>query len=72
MAYAGDAVILVDGNFLKRLNVLYQSRNAIGTSWGLPHKAIRWIYLAIVRPVITCGWFVWCCAFDKFSTENLS
>ena len=45
--------------------------NAIGRSWGLPPRAIRWKYRAIVRPVITYGCVVWWCALDKSFQRNI-
>ena len=49
----------------KALNALYQCRNSTGKSWGLSPKAIRWIYLAIVRPVISYGRVVWWSGLNK-------
>ena len=49
----------------KGLNAFYQCRNSIGNSWGLPPTAIRWMYLAIVRTVITYSCVVWWSALDR-------
>ena len=45
--------------------LLYQCRNFIGKSWDLPPRANRWIYIAIVIPIIAYGCVVWWSALDK-------
>ena len=56
----------------KGQNALYQCRNAIDMSWGFPPKAIRWIYLAIVKPAITYLCVVWWYALDKSFQRKIS
>lgn len=43
----------------KCLRIFWSCRTAIGRSWGLSPKCIRWLYTAIVRPTLAYGSFVW-------------
>lgn len=49
----------------KGLNALYACRNSIGKSWGLSPKVVHWLYVTIVRPIITYGCLVWWPALEK-------
>ena len=41
-----------------------QCRKAIRTSWGLSPKICKWIYTAVVRPILTYACTVWVKALD--------
>ena len=56
---------------MKGLNALYQCRNSIGKNWGLSLRAIRWIYLTIVRPVIISGCVVWWSDLDRSFQQKI-
>jgi len=45
--------------------LLYRMKNALGVTWGLDPKLIRWIYTGIVRPAITYGALVWAHTINK-------
>jgi len=43
----------------KALTAFWICRNAFGKNWGLPSKAILWIYEAVIRPMMSHGCVVW-------------
>ena len=46
---------------------LMTTRNLVGRYWGLSPKVTKWIYTAIVRPLITYGSIIWVTALKKSS-----
>ena len=44
---------------------LMTARNLVGRYWGLTPKVTKWIYTALVRPMITYGSIVWVTALRK-------
>lgn len=52
--------------------LIAQCRRAIGCKWGLSPKAMHWVYLQVVRPVIAYGCAIWCPALHlKTMREHL-
>ena len=51
--------IYVDSRYQKAITSFYQVRRVTGKTWGLSPKVIRWIYTAIVRPMVAYGAAVW-------------
>ncbi len=49
----------------KALIAWYTCYRCIGRKWGLKPKLIRWLYLAVVRPILTYGSLVWWHATKK-------
>lgn len=43
----------------KAYNALYGCKKCIGKNWGLKPQLVHWIYLTVVRPIITYGSLVW-------------
>ena len=43
----------------KAKTILFQCRKAIGSSWGLTTETCKWIYTAIIRPILSYGVTVW-------------
>lgn len=41
------------------LNAYYNCRNSIDKNWGLRPNVVYWLYISIVRPVITYECLVW-------------
>lgn len=57
----------------KALTAFWTCRNSFGRNWGLPSKAILWIYEAVVRPMLTHGCVVWWPRVDiKCARKELS
>ena len=52
-----------NAHFQKKISnaksLLFKMRNAMGITWGLQPKLLRWVYTGIVRPAITYGSIVW-------------
>ena len=49
----------------KSLSALYACKSMIGKRWGLSPKIVKWLYVAIVRPILFYGAIVWWNALDK-------
>ncbi|KAH8338212.1 hypothetical protein KR067_012222, partial [Drosophila pandora] len=43
---------------------LYTCRKAVGLKWGMSPKIVRWLYTAIIRPILFYGVVVWWPALD--------
>lgn len=43
----------------KALTAFWICRNSFGRNWGLPSRAILWLYEAVVRPMMSHGCVVW-------------
>lgn len=43
----------------KAIKVFWTCRSAIGKKWGLLPKQIHWIYISVIRPILTYGAIVW-------------
>lgn len=43
----------------KAITAFWICRNSFGRNWGLPSKAILWIYETVIRPMMTHGCVVW-------------
>ena len=39
--------------------ILSQCRRIIGATWGLAPKRVKWVYTAIIRPVLSYGALIW-------------
>ncbi|GBP00004.1 Retrovirus-related Pol polyprotein from type-1 retrotransposable element R1 2 [Eumeta japonica] len=51
---------------VKRATVAYYTcRRMFGLKWGLSPRIVRWMYTAIVRPILTYGSLVWWTAMEK-------
>lgn len=49
----------IEQKISKCIRIFWSCRSAIGKTWGLSPKCIRWIYTAIVRPTLAYGSFIW-------------
>ena len=49
----------------KSLIALYACKSMIGKRWGLSPKIVKWLYVAIVRPILFYGSIVWWISLDK-------
>jgi ribonuclease HI len=49
----------IESKVKKACMIFGQCRRAIGKTWGLQPKSVKWIYTAVVRPVISYGSLVW-------------
>jgi len=43
----------------KAMAAFWICRNSFGRNWGLPSKAILWLYEAVIRPMLSHGCVVW-------------
>ena len=46
--------------------LLFACQRAMGKSWGLAPVLARWIFVAMVRPIMSYASVVWCNAIDRF------
>ena len=53
----------------KALTAFWICRNSFGRNWGLPSRAILWIYEAVVRPMLSHGCVVW---WPKLNAETIA
>ena len=60
----------VENQVRKAKMILHQSRRIIGRTWGLNPRSTRWLYTAMVRPMITYGCCVWAPALEKKMIQN--
>lgn len=49
----------IEGKIAKCIRIFWSCRSAIGRTWGLSPKCIKWLYTAIVRPTLAYGAFIW-------------
>ncbi len=49
----------VDKLQTKAKRILMQRRKAVGPTWGFTPKTMKWIYTAVVRPVLSYGAVIW-------------
>ena len=49
---------------------LYTCRKAIGIKWGMSPYIVRWLYTAIIRPILLYGILVWWPALSKQSIKK--
>ena len=49
---------------------LAQSRRVVGKMWGLSPDKARWLYTAMIRPVLSYGSLVWVGALDRKETQT--
>ncbi|XP_050298239.1 uncharacterized protein LOC126737392 isoform X2 [Anthonomus grandis grandis] len=54
-----------DTRMKKATCTLWACRRAFGNTWGLSPKILHWIYLRIVRPLLTYGAIVWWSRTEK-------
>src|SRR5699024_4193521 len=43
----------------KAYRAFWQCRGAIGATWGLTPRTVMWLYVAVIRPMLTYGAIVW-------------
>ena len=49
----------VDTKVEKALVAFYQVKRAVGKTWGLSPRIVHWLYVTVIRPVITYAAVVW-------------
>lgn len=54
----------------KALSAFWICRNSFGRNWGLPSKAILWLYETVIRPMLSHGCVVWWPRLDKESARK--
>ena len=55
----------------KAKGILMQCRRAIGPTWGFTPKTMKWIYTAVVRPILTYAATIWLNGLYKKSNLTL-
>ena len=60
-------------NICRKANlVMMQARKVMGRNWGLKPKYARWMYISLVRPILTYGCLVWLnCAYKPTHIKRL-
>ncbi|KAH8389498.1 hypothetical protein KR215_007163, partial [Drosophila sulfurigaster] len=49
----------------KATGALYMAKKMLSCTWGLSPNLMRWIYISVVRPILTYGVLVWWQATEK-------
>ena len=49
----------IDERIKKSCNAFYSCKQAIGKRWGFKPNIIHWMYVSVVRPILTNSCFVW-------------
>jgi len=49
----------MDVKVKKAQNSMWACRRACGVMWGLKHRVVHWLYVAIIRPSVTFASLVW-------------
>ncbi|KAH8338612.1 hypothetical protein KR074_001173, partial [Drosophila pseudoananassae] len=61
-------------NIMDRANkatiALYTCRKAISLKWGMSPKIVRWLYTAVIRPILFYGVVVWCPALTNSTIQE--
>ena len=47
-----------------------QCRKAVGPTWGLTPQTCRWIYTAVIRPIMTYGISIWINGLKTQESQN--
>ena len=51
---------------VRKANIaLYTCKKAIGLKWGMSPQIVRWLYIAIIRPILTYGIVTWWPILEK-------
>lgn len=56
----------------KTINALAMCRRAVGKTWGLKPRVMRWIYTGIIRPMLAYGGLVWATNLDQTKIRELT
>lgn len=51
--------IQLEAAVTKGKNVLWAVKRCLSNTWGLTPKIVRWLYISVVRPILTYGSLVW-------------
>jgi ribonuclease HI len=54
----------------KALNCLGRCRQAVGASWGITPKAMKWLYTAAIRPIVEYACLIWCPGLDLKTVQT--
>jgi hypothetical protein len=60
----------VEAKARKAQNLLWACRRSFSVRWGLGHKVVHWLYVAIVRPTITFASVIWWRGCQTASTKK--
>lgn len=55
----------------KATTILMQCRQAVGPTWGMTPQTCRWIYTAVVRPILTYGVTTWVRGLNTQENQQL-
>ena len=61
----------VKASVQRAMAALQRCRRALGPSWGLGPKAIKWLYQGVIRPVIQYACLIWCPALHRVQTQQI-